>query len=151
MNNPERTAKPKTTEPKTAEPKAIASRVGRIYIHVEFDPEITDERTLAFEMCRELKAALADPEVRERLGLFKIGEFRPASDLEPIKTKYVETCPVIDPDTEGQVEVEIRKLETGGMVGIDTSWLASGERPTYSPYDEAVELDILDDEESLAS
>jgi hypothetical protein len=32
------------------------------------------------------------------------------------------------------------------MVGIDASWLAADEGPTYSPYDNGVELDIPDDE-----
>lgn len=65
---------------------------------------------------------------------------------EPIKTKFVKHITVQDPDTGADVELEIRKLETGGMVGIDGSWLESGQEPTYSPFDKGVELIIPDDE-----
>lgn len=65
-----------------------------------------------------------------------------------IKTKYVTTVNVIDPDTKLPVTVEIRKLATGGMVGIDGSWLESDEGPTYSPYDRGIQLHIPDDEEA---
>lgn len=63
-----------------------------------------------------------------------------------IKTKFVTIVTVTDPDTNLPVEVEIRKLETGSMVGIDGSWLANDEGDTYSPYDRNVKLDIPDDE-----
>lgn len=65
---------------------------------------------------------------------------------EPIKTKFVQAINVIDPDTGGEVHVEIRKLESGGMVGIDGSWLDADEGPVYSPFDKGVELVIPDDE-----
>jgi hypothetical protein len=55
---------------------------------------------------------------------------------------------VIDPDTNLEVEVEIRKLESGGMVGIDGSWLEQDVGPVYSPYDKNVVLLIPDDEVS---
>lgn len=55
-------------------------------------------------------------------------------DQEPIKTKFVQTITVIDPDSKLPVEVEIRKLENGGMVGIDGSWLEADEGPVYSPF-----------------
>ncbi len=54
---------------------------------------------------------------------------------------------MLDPDSKLPVEIEIRKLESGGMVGIDGSWLAADEGPTYSPYDEGVELVIPGDED----
>lgn len=55
-----------------------------------------------------------------------------------IQTKYVTTVTVTDPDSGLPVEVEIRKLETGPMVGIDGSFLeqlADDEQP-FSPYDD---------------
>ena len=70
-------------------------------------------------------------------------------DQEPIKTMFVQSVTVIDPDSKQAVEVEIRKLESGGMVGIDGSWLAQDEGPVYSPYDKGVELVIPDDEEGV--
>jgi hypothetical protein len=70
-------------------------------------------------------------------------------DQEPIKTKFVQTVTVIDPDSNLPVELEVRKLGSGGMVGIDGSWLAQDEGPTYSPYDKSVELVIPDDEEDV--
>jgi hypothetical protein len=63
-----------------------------------------------------------------------------------IQTKHVQCVTVIDPDSGGEVEIEIRKLESGSMVGIDASWLDADEGPTYSPYDKGVELAIPDDE-----
>lgn len=64
----------------------------------------------------------------------------------PIATKYVQTVTVIDPDSHLEVEVEIRKLETGAMVGIDGSWLDQDIGPCYSPYDRNMRLVIPDDE-----
>jgi hypothetical protein len=61
-----------------------------------------------------------------------------------MKTKYVATVTVTDPDTNLPVDVEIRKLENGLMVGIDESAI---EETIYSPYD-TVELEIPDDETS---
>lgn len=61
----------------------------------------------------------------------------------------MQTVTVIDPDSNLPVELEVRKLESGGMVGIDGSWLAQDEGPTYSPYDKGVELVIPDDEEDV--
>lgn len=66
--------------------------------------------------------------------------------MEKIKTKFITVVTVIDPDSGAPVEVEIRKLETGPMVGIDGSWLEQEMEPTYSPYDNGAELDIPDDE-----
>ena len=59
------------------------------------------------------------------------------------------TVTVTDPDSGLPVEVEIYKLATGGMVGVDGSWLAADEGPTYSPFDcvdgHPVELDFGDE------
>lgn len=66
-----------------------------------------------------------------------------------IPTKMIASAIVIDPDTGLRVEVEIRKLHTGGMVGLDASYLeqlADGEHPV-SPYDDgSVYLHVPDDE-----
>jgi len=43
------------------------------------------------------------------------------------ETSYIKTITVTDPDTGGDVEVEIRKcLNSGAMVGIDASFLEQG-------------------------
>jgi hypothetical protein len=62
-------------------------------------------------------------------------------------TKYVCIITVIDPDSKMPVDLEIRKLASGGMVGIDGSFLEQDVGPVYSPYDYGVELVIPDDEE----
>jgi len=67
-----------------------------------------------------------------------------------IATKPVTIVTVIDPDTYLPVEVEIRKLvDSGGMVGIDGSFLEQDVGPIYSPYDKGTELDIPDNEHDL--
>lgn len=71
----------------------------------------------------------------------------PGDPAQAIKTKHVTTVTVIDPDSKLPVEVEIRKLETGGMVGIDGSYLEGDVGDVYSPYDNGVQLNIPDDEE----
>jgi hypothetical protein len=67
-----------------------------------------------------------------------------------INTKFVQVVTVIDPDTFGPVEVEIRKMETGPMVGIDGSYLEQDVGEVLSPYDDPFAndtiLDIPDDE-----
>jgi hypothetical protein len=60
-----------------------------------------------------------------------------------MKTKFVTIVTVTDPDTNMPIEVEIRKLENGLMVGIDESAI---EGEVYSPYDIALPLEIPDDE-----
>lgn len=68
---------------------------------------------------------------------------------DPIHTKFVQALTVIDPDSKLPVEIEIRKLASGGMVGIDASWLSHDKGPTYSPFDQGVELHIPDDEKGI--
>ena len=68
-----------------------------------------------------------------------------AKSVEAIKTKYVQTITVIDPDSGGDVSVEVRKLETGPLVGIDGSYLEQDVGPVYSPYDRGIELEIPDE------
>jgi hypothetical protein len=64
-----------------------------------------------------------------------------------INSKFVQTVTVIDPDTLAEVEVEIRKLETGPMVGLDCSFLAQTDDTPNSPYDSFGVITIPDDEE----
>lgn len=64
-----------------------------------------------------------------------------------IATKFVTMVDVVDPDSGNTVQLEVRKLASGGMVGIDSSWLEADIGPTYSPFDPGEELIIPDDEE----
>ena len=59
-----------------------------------------------------------------------------------IKGKLVHHHTVIDPDTGGKVTICVIKLETGGMIGIDASFLEQVEEPIYSPFDKNVEIDL---------
>lgn len=59
-----------------------------------------------------------------------------------IKGKHIQTITVTDPDSGGPVEVAIYKMETGGMVGIDESFLMNTDEPVYSPYDLGEEMDL---------
>jgi len=59
----------------------------------------------------------------------------------PLKMKYVMHITIIDPDTQLPVEVQIYKMESGGMVGIDTSFIHNTDLPMYSPYDLGVEIE----------
>lgn len=63
-----------------------------------------------------------------------------------IKTKFVKLITVKDPDTGLLVEVEIRKMETGAMVGIEGLFLEQDVGPVYSPYHKGAKLVIPDDE-----
>jgi hypothetical protein len=62
-------------------------------------------------------------------------------------TKHVQTVTVIDPDTGGEVEVEIRKdMVTGAMVGLDGSYLENDVGEVHDPYNGGELLDVPDDE-----
>lgn len=61
-------------------------------------------------------------------------------EIEPIGTKFVQTITVTDPDSKLPVEVEIRKMETGAMVGLDESFLGQDIAIVYSPYDRGVQI-----------
>lgn len=61
--------------------------------------------------------------------------------MQKTKGKLIKTIIVIDPDSKGEVEIEIYKLEGGGMVGIDASFLETG-LPVYSPFDKNLEIDL---------
>jgi len=65
-----------------------------------------------------------------------------------LRTRFVGLVTITDPDTQCPVEIEIRKLETGALVGLDGSFLAQDVGPVFSPYDDGEELEISDDEES---
>lgn len=70
-------------------------------------------------------------------------------DPEPsISSKFVKTITVQDVDTGLDVEVEIRKMETGLTVGFDSSYLdqlGPGENPC-SPYDDHATVIVPDNE-----
>ena len=55
-------------------------------------------------------------------------------------TRPVCIVTVIDPDSGGEVEVEIRKTESGAMVGLDGAFLQQSDDEPFSPYDEDVQL-----------
>ena len=59
-----------------------------------------------------------------------------------IKAKHIKTIQVTDPDSKLKVSLAIYKLATGGIVGIDESFLANTEEPVYSPFDKGVEIKI---------
>ena len=59
-----------------------------------------------------------------------------------IKGKLVHHHTVVDPDTGGEVTICVVKLETGGMIGIDASFLEQVDEPIYSPFDKNVEIDL---------
>jgi hypothetical protein len=67
--------------------------------------------------------------------------------MKSVMTKWIGTIRVIDPDTGNLVEVELRKLESGGIVGLDGSYLhdlADDEQPN-NPYDDG-KIIVPDDE-----
>ena len=59
-----------------------------------------------------------------------------------IKGTFIKTITVTDPDFGFDVGVSIYKLETGGMIGVDESFLANSDEPVYSPFDFGEELDL---------
>ena len=63
-----------------------------------------------------------------------------------IESKFVKVIEVIDPDTNAPIEIEIRKLDTGAMIGLDGSYLEQDVGVVYSPYDRAEIINIPDNE-----
>lgn len=59
-----------------------------------------------------------------------------------MKGKFVKVVIIRDPDSKLDVNVQIFKLETGGMIGIDESFIANTDEPIFSPFDLGVELDL---------
>jgi hypothetical protein len=58
-----------------------------------------------------------------------------------IKGKFVQRITVYDPETHEPVDLEIYHLETGGMVGIVSSYIQT-EETIYSPFDKGVEINL---------
>ena len=55
--------------------------------------------------------------------------------LRMSKAIFVKTVTVKDPDTSGSVEIGIYKdEESGGMFGVDASFLEGTEEPVYNPF-----------------
>lgn len=61
-----------------------------------------------------------------------------AEVVETINSKFIQTVSVTDPDSGGQVEIEIRKLDNGAMIGFDGSWLEQFDVNPNSPYETAM-------------
>jgi hypothetical protein len=61
-----------------------------------------------------------------------------------IKIKILSVVKVIDPDSGNEVDVTLFKMETGGIIGIDSSFLENTDEPVYSPFDKNRELDLED-------
>ena len=59
---------------------------------------------------------------------------------------YIKEVTVIDPDSGGEVEIEIWKdMETGGMFGVDESFLEAENGCIYNPFSgEKQVLDVND-------
>jgi len=68
--------------------------------------------------------------------------YNKSESILTMKTKFVTEIIVIDPDSGNEVGVAIYKLENGGMVGIDSSFIEQDIGPVYSPFDENTELEI---------
>ena len=62
-----------------------------------------------------------------------------------INSKYITTVRVIDPDSDQEVEIEIRKLATGGMLGIDCGFLEKTTKKVYSPYKPGYYVNVVDE------
>jgi len=58
-----------------------------------------------------------------------------------IKAKFVTEITVIDPDSKLPVQVAIYKEQSGGMFGVDSSFLENTEEPVLSPFGNG-EVDI---------
>lgn len=59
-----------------------------------------------------------------------------------IVAKFIKNITVTDPDSKSEVEVSIYKMETGALVGIDSSYVAQEVDVVQSPYDEDLRLDL---------
>lgn len=72
------------------------------------------------------------------------------SEPQQERVKHVCTITVIDPDTGNPCPVDIYKLASGPLVGLDGAFLedigGTDEDFAWSPYDAGVKL-IFDDEE----
>ena len=59
-----------------------------------------------------------------------------------MKANFVETVSVTDPDSGGEVHFSIFKLESGGMIGVDASFIEQEVGPVFSPFDRNIELQL---------
>lgn len=61
----------------------------------------------------------------------------------PKKIKFIQEIQVIDPDSNAPVDVAIYKdVESGGMFGVDSSYISQEIGPVYSPFVRGVTVDI---------
>ena len=116
-----------------------------LYVAVDYDPAVTNEESLASALDNLIQTALSTPDVLDAYGNPAVGEFQA---LTKQATKPVTVVTVTDPDSGGEVEVEIRKAVEGGyLVGIDGSYLDQDVGPVYDPCNFGCVLIVPDDEE----
>lgn len=63
-----------------------------------------------------------------------------------VKSTFMDKIYVTDPDSKSLVELEVRKLSGGPMVGIDASYLEQDVGLVFSPYDAMTVVAISDNE-----
>ena len=62
--------------------------------------------------------------------------------MTTVKATYISTITVVDPDSKGQVEIEIWKdPESGALLGLDASFLDMVSAKVASPYNSKTTLD----------
>ena len=61
-----------------------------------------------------------------------------------LKGKFVRDVDVIDPDSKAPVTISVYKLESGGMIAVDSSFLEQEVGPVYSPFNQNIELELED-------
>lgn len=72
-----------------------------------------------------------------------------SNPVKTLESTFVTTVTVLDPDTKLPVEVEIRKLESGEMVGLDGSSVEDY-GGFFSPYKKSTLFLVPDDEPPIA-
>ncbi len=76
--------------------------------------------------------------------LYEIPVVEGADDVRPVfksvRSRFVETVEIVDPDTRTPVELEVRKLETGELVGFDSAYLTriTDDENPRNPYDQGI-------------
>jgi hypothetical protein len=148
---------------------------------LSLDLELTDEPLVftdlyeCIKMIRSIGSSVAiggNPEYREEIieideFLYNIGidvesdEFDPeisdeaaeieGQTFEPIESQYVCTVTVLDPANSAPVEVEIRKLSTGAMLGLDGSFLdqMDEDATVTNPYDGDEQVSVSKSEDRV--
>jgi len=66
--------------------------------------------------------------------------------MPTMRSTFVKFVTVIDPDNNQPVELEVRKLATGAIVGFDAPYLEAQSGPIFSPYHPGMQVEIPDDE-----